>query len=116
MIVQNAAINFRWVIAATPGFATYSDVSYFDLQIQAPDGTVTYSEGVDAVGNWATAFTAPTATVDGSIEVNDLTLSQTGVYTLILGTGGSTNFTILDTVLALVVEQDSLVENTITLA
>ena len=117
MLVQNTGVVFRWDLTASPSFATYVE-TYFDLQVQAPDGTVNYYEG----GTWATTFTQPSDSVDGLIEIDSASdvvgfnLDQTGVYTLILGTGGASSFTIIDTVLALVVEQDALVTNTVTLA
>ena len=113
MLIQNDTVTFSWVLAKT---ATVYTEDYFDLQIQAPDGTVTYQDGVTGAGGWQTdaTYLAPVELTDGNLQT-DLLLSQTGVYTLTLGTGGSTNFTILDTVLALVVASDLTVTNTVVL-
>lgn len=110
MLIQNTTVTFDWALTKT---ATVYAEDYFDLQIQAPDGSVTYEEGVNGAG-WAETYLAPVELTDGYIT-NDLLLTQTGVYTLILGTGGATSFTILDTVLALVVASDLTVNNTVVL-
>jgi len=110
MLIQNTAIDFRWILKTSPSFATY-DEAYFDLQITAPDGAVSYLEGSSS---WSDTFTQPTASADGLI-VYSYTPTQAGVYTLILGTGGSSSFTIVDSMLALVVEQDSEKEDKVNL-
>jgi len=113
MLIQNNALTFDWVLTKSASFATYNE-AYFDIQVTAPDGTVTYSEGANGAG-WTTTFTQSTATVDGQLTYA-YTPTQLGIYTIILGTGGATSFTILDTVLALIVKQDSTVNNTVILA
>jgi hypothetical protein len=113
MLVQNDVVTFRFVLGKT---ATVYAEDYFDLQIQFPDGSVTYQEGVTGAGGWQTdaTYLAPDANTEGNLET-DLTLSQLGVYTLLIGNGGPASFTILDTVLALVVEADAVVLNQINL-
>jgi len=102
MLIQNTTITLRWIIEKNPNFATYNE-DYFDLQVTAPDGTVTYLEGIN---NWANVFTQVSEEVNGEIDYN-ITLTQTGIYTFILCTGDSDNFDIIKTSLAMVVEQDS---------
>jgi len=112
MLIQNTTVTFNWDLLKT---ATVYAEDYFDLQIQYPDGTVAYFEGQNAGAGWADSYLAPNATTDGAITHN-LLLSQVGVYTLILGTGGSASFTIVDTVLGLVVKQDTQIDNSVNLA
>lgn len=102
MFVQNTSINFQWELGYSASFASYVE-TYFDLQITAPDGTVTYLEGSS---NWADTFTQPTVDTDGLIEYA-YTPTQDGVYVMILGTGTSENFTILHTRYISVVTQDA---------
>lgn len=105
MIVQNEVITITWDIEKNPLFATYN-AAYFDLQITAPSGAVSYFEGT---GSWALSFTQPSDTVNGEI-VFAYTFTETGVYTLILGTGISTNFSILDNSNVMVVASDTTID------
>jgi len=116
MLIKDTTVTFNWTLSPTD--TSYAE-DYFDLQLQAPDGSVTYTDGVVGAGGWQNdgTYVAPgtiLADTVGHIET-DILLDQSGVYTLILGTGGSTTFTIIDTVLALVVESDLAVDNTVVL-
>jgi hypothetical protein len=113
MIVKDALFQFQWVLKATPSFATYTE-NYLDMQVTDPDGVVAYFEGGFVWPDQhpdisAKTFLQPTATVDGLITV-DYTPAKSGVYVFIIGQGISQNFTILDTSLVLVVDQDSVFE------
>ena len=103
MLIQDTAINFRWELKASASYANHVE-AYFDLQITAPDGTVTYLEGSSS---WSDLFTQPTASTNGLIEYS-YTPTQNGVYTMILGTGDSDSFTILNTRIVLIVEADTV--------
>ena len=108
MLIKDTTVTLDWLLTKNPSFASHIE-DYFDIQITAPDNTVTYLEGS---ANWATTFTQPSATVDGQLTYNYL-FDQSGVYTILLGTGGSASFTILDTVLALIVDQDTIINKTL---
>jgi len=114
MLIKNTAITFTWNLKATDTVGANLE-TYYDLQVTEPNGTVTYLEGET---DWAGAnFSAPGSVASGTDGyISEIyTPTEAGVYTFILGTGGSTNFTILDTVLALVVDSDTLVTNTVVL-
>jgi len=116
MIVNGSTVLLDWVLTANPSYASHIE-DFFDIQITDPDGVATYLEGGDTNDNWATLFTQPgdEGGADGQVTYN-YTFTKTGVYTIILCTGGAANFTILDTVLALVVDQDTTIPNTVTLS
>lgn len=110
MLIKDSTITYNWVLGFSAAFATYNE-AYFDIQITDPDGIVTYQEGSAL---WATTFLQPTATVNGLITYA-ITPTKAGVYTILLGTGASASFTILDTVLSLIVVSDLTQDNTIVL-
>ena len=109
MIVQNTNITLEWILEKN-ALNVYNS-AYFDMQITSPSNIVTYLEGSS---NWATTFLQPTPTVNGLITY-DTTFTELGVYVIILGTGISASFVILDTSLAMVVEQDSTLNNKVIL-
>ena len=111
MLIQNTVITYSFILEANASFASHVE-TYFDLQITAPDGVVTFLEGS---GAWATTFLQPTATVDGLITYA-FTPTQLGVYTFLVCTGAAASFTILDQIISLIVEQDSDVSSTVNLA
>lgn len=110
MLIKDTTITLNWNLGFSASFATYNE-AYFDIQITDPDGIVTYQEGS---AFWSTTFLQPTISVDGLLTYG-FTPAKAGVYTLLLGTGGSASFTILDTTLALIVVSDLAVTNSIVL-
>lgn len=110
MFIKDSTVVFTWELKATP--TVYAE-DYFDLQIQDPDGIVTYQEGVNGAG-WTDSYSAPDANNDGSV-VGSILLDKTGLYNVILGTGGAANFTVLQSQLVMVVEQDLTATKTVTL-
>lgn len=110
MYIIDSTVVFTWNLEAT---ATVYAEDYFDLQIQDPDGIVTYQEGVNGAG-WTDSYAAPDANNAGSI-VGSITLSKAGLYNIVLGTGGASNFTVLHSQLIMVVEQDLTSIKTISL-
>ena len=108
MFITGSTVTFTWVLEKT---ATVYAASDFDLRVQDPDGIATYSEGPA----WQTSFVAPDATTDGSIT-EDITLTKSGLYNIVLATGGSANFTVLASQLVMVVDQDTTAQKSVVLA
>lgn len=117
MIIKNEPLILNWVLRAGEHAVNYVTQVDFDLQVTAPNGVVTYLEGSlipnpnpdkninlinGATVDWTTDFTAPTTSTDGFIACT-ITPDQDGVYTFILGKGGSEYFYIIDTSNLLVV-------------
>lgn len=102
MLITNTDIEYKWIIKKHPNPSAFNE-AYFDLQVTAPDGAVTYHEG----SGWADSFLKPTDIADGYITYKHgaTGFQDSGVYVLILGTGGSASFTILDTMIVYLAER-----------
>ena len=117
MYIKDTEITLSWVLEANALFPVQTgntyDEAYFDLQITLPSGTVVYLEGVNGAG-WATVATPGSPTEDALITYA-YTPAESGVHTLILSTGTSASFTILDKANILVVDTTTTKSNTLIL-
>jgi len=88
MYVVNTALTITWAITSTTEKTVAQ--SLFDVAVIAPNGTVTYN------ANPTTGWIEPTKTVVGSATFT-YTPTDRGKYKILLVTGSSSSYTILDT-------------------
>lgn len=109
MIIVGTGVTLNWIIRKTlnPG------LSYFDLQITTPKGVVTYYEGSS---NWASFTTPPNISTDGVLtRAAAYVPTEAGVYTLVIGTGGSANFREIHTSMFLATTLTTMLESKLTI-
>lgn len=81
--LKDTVITFRWWLEPTDTPLVKAD---FDVLLQLPDGTETYTD--DGI----TTYVAPTATAQGKVTFNH-TVTTLGRYRATLTVGGSTSYT-----------------------
>ena len=88
VVAVGTNISLSWAVAKT---ASPELASYYDLQITTPLGVVTYYEGS---ASWGIISPVPDVDTDGVLtRISPLTITEKGLYTIVIGTGGAASFT-----------------------